>query len=125
LRNDRTTNGAAAGGGRSSLDQPGRGERLLLKKFVCSFAWADLKIRPEEREFVARMIDRLGLDEDEARQVAGWLKLPPRPESVDPTQIPIEHRQLFVDSIHGVIEADGEVAEEEQENFDLLERLLR
>ncbi len=106
------------------LDQLDRDARRLLMKFVCSFAWADLEIRPEEREFVARMIRRLGLDEDEARQVASWLKLPPRPESVDPTQIPIEHRQLFVDSIHGIIEADGEVAVEEQENLELLEKLL-
>ncbi len=106
------------------LEELNRKQRLNLMKFVCSFAWADLEIRPEEREFVARMIRRLGLDEDEACQVAGWLKLPPRPESVDPTEIPIEHRQLFVDSIHGIIEADGEVAAEEQENLDLLERLL-
>ena len=120
MRGDRTTTGAAAG----SLARLDRGERLQLMKFVCSFAWADLEIRPEEREFVARMIRRLGLDEGEARQVASWLELPPHPESVDPTQIPIEHRQLFVDSIHGIIEADGEVAPEEQENLDLLEKLL-
>ena len=115
---------SGAGGEGSRIARLDRGERLRLMKFVCSFAWADLKIRPEEREFVARMIRRLGLDEDEARQVAGWLKLPPRPESVDPTEIPIEHRQLFVDSIHGINEADGEGAADEQENLDLLERLL-
>ena len=43
---------------------------------------------------------------------------------VGTAQIPIEHRQQFVDSIHGIIEADGEVAPEEQENLDLLEKLL-
>lgn len=106
------------------LEELNRKQRLNLMKFVCSFAWADLKIRPEEREFVARMIRRLGLDDAEARQVAGWLKLPPRPESVDPTQIPVEHRRLFVESIRGIIESDGEVAVEEQENLDLLQKLL-
>ena len=101
-----------------------RAERLQLMKFVCSFAWADLEIRPEERSYVVSLIQRLALDEDEQRQVEGWLKLPPRPESVDPTQIPVEHRRLFVDSIRGIIEADGEVSSEERENLALLEMLL-
>ena len=89
------------------LDDLSRGERLDLVRFVCTFAWADLEIRPEEREFVASLIRRLELDPDEQRQVEGWLTLPPRPESIDPTQIPAEHRRLFVDSIRGIIEALG------------------
>jgi uncharacterized tellurite resistance protein B-like protein len=101
-----------------------RSERLQLMKFVCSFAWADLEIRAEEREFIEALILRLELDPEERRQVEGWLKLPPRPESVDPTQIPSEHRRLFVDSIRGIIESDGEVSTEEQENLSLLEMLL-
>ena len=104
-----------------SLDKT---ERLQLMKFVCSFAWADLEIRPEEREFVARLIRRLDLDAAEAQQVQSWLKLPPRREAVDPTEIPAEHRRLFIDEIRGVIESDGDVAEEERENLDLLKRLL-
>ena len=99
-------------------------ERLRLMKFVCSFAWADLEIRPEEREFVARLILRLDLDDAEAQQVQSWLKLPPRPEAVDPTEIPTAHRRLFIDEIRGVIESDGDVAEEERENLDLLKMLL-
>ena len=105
----------------SSLD---RNERLQLMKFVCSFAWADLEIRAEEREFVARLIKRLEMDEEEARQVESWLRLPPNPESIDPTLIPPEHRRLFVAEIHGVIEADGEIAEKERENLELLKQLL-
>jgi len=106
------------------MDELDRNERLQLMKFVCSFAWADLEIQPEERRFVARLIRRLSLDDEETEQVEGWLKLPPRPESVDPTQIPAEHRRLFVDSIRGIIEADGEIAREERENLALLEMLL-
>ena len=41
-------------------------DRLRLMKFVCSFAWADLEIRPEERVFVAQMVRRLELEEPEA-----------------------------------------------------------
>jgi hypothetical protein len=106
---------------RDGLD---RSERLQLMKFVCSFAWADLEVRPEERDFVARLIRRLSLEVDEARQVEGWLRLPPRPESVDPTEIPVEHRRLFLREIEGVIESDGDVAEEERENLQLLKTLL-
>lgn len=106
------------------LESLDRAERLRLMKFVCSFAWADLEIRPEERDFVAGLVRRLDLDADETNQVRGWLKLPPRPESVDPTRIPVEHRRLFIEAIEGVIEADGEVAVEERESLDLLKRLL-
>jgi uncharacterized tellurite resistance protein B-like protein len=99
-------------------------ERLQLMKFVCSFAWADLEIQPEERRFVASLILRLGLEPAEQAEVLRWLEVPPRPESVDPTQIPVEHRRLFVDAIRGIIEADGEIATEERENLSLLEMLL-
>ena len=93
-------------------------------KFVCSFAWADLEIRPEERSFVARLISRLDLDPSEALQVAAWLDLPPEPEGVDPTRVPLEHRELFLESVEGVIHADGEISPEERENLTLFRHLL-
>ena len=70
------------------------------------------------------MIQRLKLSQDEARQVEDWLKLPPPPESVDPTEIPLEHRRLFIAEIEGVISADGNIAVEERENLDLLKLLV-
>ena len=106
------------------LQRLDRNERLQLMKFVCSFAWADLEVRPEEREFVKRLIESLDLDDAESRQVEGWLRVPPRPESVDPTAIPSEHRKLFLEAIEGVIASDGELAELERENLDLLRMLL-
>ena len=101
-----------------------RKDRLRLMKFVCSFAWADLEIRPEERRFVSDMIKRLGFDEEEKQKVSGWLEVPPDPDAVDPSLIPRAHRQIFIDAIRGVIVADGEVALEEEENLALLEKLL-
>ena len=80
------------------LDQLSCGERLQLMKFVCSFAWADLRIQPEERAFVQRMVSRLELDSDE---VEGWLDVPPSPESIDPTMISPGHRKLFLEAIEG------------------------
>ena len=100
-------------------------DRLRLMKFVCSFAWADLEIKDSERNFIGKMVKLLHLDAAEAAQVDGWLKVPPPPEEVDPTRIPREHRQLFLDTIRDVIRADGEVAPDEWENLALFEQLLR
>ena len=54
-------------------------ERLRLMKFVCSFAWADLTVRPAERAFVAQLIRRRDLGDDEKDMVRGWLEIPPSP----------------------------------------------
>lgn len=99
-------------------------ERLRLMKFVCSFAWADLEVRPEERVFIARLIRRLELSTEEEIQVHGWLDVPPSPDSVDPTLIPAEHRQIFLLAIEGVIGADGETSAEESDNLQLFRQLL-
>jgi uncharacterized tellurite resistance protein B-like protein len=100
-------------------------DRLRLMKFVCSFVWADLEVKGSERKFVANMVKKLHMSEDEAAQVKEWLKVPPRPEEVDPTQIPREHRQMFLDTMRDVVKADGEVAPDEWENLSLFEALLK
>lgn len=107
------------------LDRLDRGERMRLMKFICSFAWADLEIRPEERTFIRKMVARLALNGEDGEQVRSWLDLPPEPESVDPTLVPTTHRQVFIDAIKGVIAADGEIAPEEIENFRLFHDLVQ
>lgn len=104
-----------------SLD---RAQRLQLIQFVCSFAWADLEVRDEERSFVAHLVDRLALDSDERHQVRGWLEHPPPPDAVDPMEIPASRRKLFLEAIEGVIAADGEIAAEEREALALLQDLF-
>ena len=105
----------------SDLD---REDRLRLMKFVCSFAWADLQIAQSERTMVAKLMRKLRLDADEKAQVEEWLELPPPADELDPAQIPDEHRALFLTTAREMIEADGEIADEELENFELLEQLL-
>jgi uncharacterized tellurite resistance protein B-like protein len=102
-----------------------RQDRLHLMKFVCSFAWADLEIKSSERKFIEKMTKKLHLDDAERAQVQQWLEVPPRAEEVDPTRIPVAHRQMFLDTIRDVITADGEVAQDEWENLSLFEQLLR
>ena len=94
-------------------------------KFVCSFVWADLRVHEKERAFVRSLVKRLALDEDEAKRVEGWLKLPPKPDEVDPNLVPAKHRELFLLLAREAILADGEIHPEERINFALLEELLR
>lgn len=107
------------------LEELSREERLQLMRFVCSFAWADLEIRPEERDFIIMMITRLELDEDETAQVAQWLQVPPPADDLDPEDIPREHRKLFLDAAKAVILSDGNVEQVEAENLVILDALLR
>jgi uncharacterized membrane protein YebE (DUF533 family) len=102
-----------------------RDERMLLMKFVCSFAWADLEIHEKEREFISKLVRQLELDDAERAQVESWLEVPPRPEDVDPAAVPRAHRELFVDSIKAIIASDGYIDRDEAENFALLEMLTR
>ncbi len=101
-----------------------RDERMLLLKFVCAFAWTDLEIRDSERAFVKRLVDKLELDEADQAQVDEWLQIAPSPESVDPAQIPKQHRRTFVEAARAVIYSDGEVDDEEREQLDRLREAL-
>lgn len=99
-------------------------DRLQLLDFVCSFAWADLRIRPQEREFMKRLIRRLDLPQDERLAVDTMLSSPPRAEDIDPIDVPLEHRRLFLQTVKDMVLADGEINPAEAEQLDLFEELL-
>ena len=109
----------------SNLDDLDNFERMRLLRFVCSFAWADLDIADSERDYVSQLMKKLGLDQEEQDEVNGWLEVPPAPEDVDPTEIPREHRQVFLKTILELVVADGIVDPAEVESFTLFEQLLR
>ena len=102
-----------------------RKERLLLMRFVCSFAWADLEVKPAERKLVARMIRRLELDEQEREQVLRWLDVPPPLASVDPKLVPRAHRVKFLRAVESTVAVDGEVTPEERDSLILFAQLIR
>jgi len=106
------------------LNKLSREERLGLMKFVCSFAWADLEVQKQERQFVHKMVRRLDLDAADKEQVDKWLEVPPPPEEVDPSTVPAQHRQLFLETIRALIAADDVFNPEERENLKLFEMLL-
>jgi len=101
-----------------------REDRLLLLKFVCAFAWTDLEIRDAERRFVRRLVQRLELDGDDAKQVEEWLDLAPAPHSVNPARVPREHRQAFLESVRAMMYADGQIDPEEREQLEKLKAAL-
>src|SRR5215471_12361920 len=101
----------------------GREDRLRLMKFLCSFAWADLRVHDKEKAFIRKMVKKLSLDDGEAAAVEGWLKVPPPADEVDPQDIPAEHKKLFLESVRAIVLADGEVDPNERESLTLLEEL--
>jgi uncharacterized tellurite resistance protein B-like protein len=103
--------------GRAMLDQLSRDDRLLLLKFVCAFAWTDLKVKDSEKAFVHRLVRRLALEEADRAEVERWLHVAPAPSETDPALIPEQHRRDFVEAVRAVIYADGNVDEEEREQF--------
>lgn len=100
-------------------------ERMQLLRFVCSFAWADLEVRDQERQVVQKLIRNFNLDEDEIQEVEHLLAHPPAPEDVDPQDIPVEHREIFLEAVKAMIYSDGEISPIEAESFELLDQLIR
>jgi hypothetical protein len=101
-----------------------RADRLRLMKFVCSFAWTDLRITPEERELIQRLTAHFGFEDDDRKQIHDWLEVPPPAEEVDPTEIPRAHRKLFLEAAKQVIEIDGHVVAGERDSLALFRELL-
>ena len=107
------------------LNDLDREERLQLMRFICSFAWADLEVRAKERTFIKNMVKKLHLSPEEAKEVEGWLEVPPPAELVDPTRIPRAHRELFLKVARDIVSSDGEMDPDELENLALLEALTK
>lgn len=106
------------------MHQLDREDRLRLLRFVCSFAWADLEVQEAEKSFVLRLVQALELPPEDLHEVDMLLRVPPRPEDIDPLDVPAQHRAIFLETVRGLVMADGTVSEGEAETFELLEQLL-
>ena len=93
--------------------------KTMLKRLIV------LEAHARERDFVHKLVKRLHLDAEEAKHVEEWLKVPPKPEEVDPQRIPLEHKKLFLDTIKQAIAADGKIESHERESLEVLEQLLQ
>ena len=99
-------------------------ERLNLMKFVCSFVWTDLKVAQAELDLVMRIVGHLKLTDAESQQVAAWLKVPPPIDEIDPSSVPKEHRELFLQAAEMAVKADGRVVPAERDAMALFRDLL-
>jgi uncharacterized tellurite resistance protein B-like protein len=106
------------------LDQLTIEEKVRLIRFMCSFAWADLDVSDRERTMIRDLVRKLGLPEPAASEAESWLDHPPDEEELDPYDIPLEQRRLFVSAAAQMVSADGVVDVMEVENFALFEALL-
>ena len=99
-------------------------DRLLLLKFLCAFAWADMDVSEKERDFVRRMSEKLSIADHEKQQVELWLDIEPAPSSVSAAAIPTEHKRAFIEAVRAMIYVDGSVDPDERANFDRLKAAL-
>jgi len=99
-------------------------ERMRLLSFVCSFAWTDLAVTAKEKGLVKKLVHELGLNDADRKQVDAWLKVPPAADALDPTEVPLAHRHLFLDAAKAVIRVDG-VKPAELDALALFEDLVR
>lgn len=106
------------------FDALSHGDRMLLLRFVCAFAWTDLEIKDGERKFVQRLMDRMQLSKEDRSEVESWLHVAPAPEATNPKLVPREHRRVFLDSVRALIYADGDVEAEERDRFERLREAL-
>lgn len=98
--------------------------RLELLRFVCSFAWTDLKVQQAERDLVMQLAGRWRLGAAELAQVREWLGAPPPADSVDPTLVPQAHREEFLAAAEAIVRADGRVVGAERDSLALFRELL-
>jgi uncharacterized tellurite resistance protein B-like protein len=104
------------------LAEMNRDERLLLLRFVCSFAWVDGDVAEAERAFVKRLMQRMDLAAEDQNEVHSWLLAPPDPP--DPAAIPAHHRRAFLEAMRAMMFVDGRIDPEEEAHFDRLRGLL-
>jgi uncharacterized tellurite resistance protein B-like protein len=99
-------------------------QALTFLKFMCAFAWSDLRVSDIERKVISKLALRLGLSPAQVGQVEHWLEFPPSEDELDPYEIPREHRRLFLASALEITCADGfdRLEAESLAIFDLLTR---
>ena len=114
-------------GGRGGLHHPTRaapGQLSADSVRGVGQQWSDLEVSPSEKTYALSLALRLGLPDDEAEQVRGWLETPPSADEVDPNLIPPKHRALFLEAVEKAVEADRVVDSPERESLRLLRDLL-
>lgn len=96
------------------------GTRLALAKVLVAAAWADGHVDPQEMNAVKAFMTRVGLSEDDVREVSALLQSPiPESEAERLTLAFLDtlpsgaERHELLDELERLVAADGSVSEEE------------
>ena len=81
-------------------------------------------MRSKERAFIKKMVKKIDLSEEEGKEVAKWLEVPPARSSSTPPD-PRAHRELFLKTAKEIVAATARIDADERENLALLEALTR
>ena len=99
-------------------------EKMQIMRFICTFAWADLKVVPSEKLMIERFCNTLQLDENQRKEVNSWTKRPIHPEDIDPFSIPDHLKKYILSAAKAISIVDGDFDEKEAELLELLQNLL-
>ena len=99
-------------------------EKLQIMRFICAFAWADLKVVNAEKKLIARFSDILDLSPKEREAVNGWIAHPPRPEEIDPYEISPHLKETILSAAQAVSMIDGHFDAKEADLIDILQNLF-
>ncbi|MEC8379189.1 MAG: hypothetical protein VXZ96_02635 [Myxococcota bacterium] len=99
-------------------------EKLQIMRFICAFAWADLKVVSAEKHFIEQFSIVLELSENEKNSVKSWIKHPPRPEEIDPFSISPHLKETIIAAAKAISMVDGDFDSKEAELLNLLSNLI-
>lgn len=97
--------------------------RRRLIQLACVAAWSDMSLAEGEKQAVLTLARELDLGDDDVQRVKSWLVN--GPPDFDPYDIPLAHRQTFLEAFTRVIAADGRIDPEESEAIRLIRELVR
>ncbi len=97
---------------------------MMLFRFLCAFAWADMVVQQEEVDMIERLMSSLDLKEEGKEQVRKWLKNPPPAEEIDPYLIPLDLQNILLDAAQAVVLSDGEIHPQETELLNSLKQIF-
>ena len=90
-------------------------DRKQLFRFLTAAIWSDGEAAPEEIDLLTDFILDLGLEKQEMEYVSALLRAKPRMEEIlRADQVPVEHRELLVESIRQAVLADGMITKQER-----------
>ena len=105
-----------------SSDELTESERIELMRFLCSFAWADGEVQPQEKIVLEQVLGGLNMSPEARAEVEPWLTTPPDVEGRELETIDDAKRAAFIDFAYEVAAADGQIAADELKHMKMFLR---